>query len=176
MCLPIARWSLFFLIAVGRGTALRELEPEAGERLMEWLLDQMPTARFAIKTTEAPHFRRVAVTRMRARGWDGARIRQSSVGRGFGVRDGNGILFISRRGDVMPSGFLPIPTGDVRGGRLVDAYRSAPVFTALRHPARFADRCGRCEFRQICGGSRARAFAHTGDYLESDPFCPYVPA
>jgi radical SAM protein len=174
--LPIMRWSLFFLIGVGRGAALRELEPEAGERLMRWLFDLMPASPFAIKTTEAPHFRRVALQRMRALGWDGTRVRHSSVGRGFGVRDGNGIVFISWRGDVTPSGFLPVRAGNVRGGRLAEAYRSAPTFVALRDAVRFKGRCGRCEFRQICGGSRARAFAHMGDYLESDPFCPYVPA
>ncbi len=174
--LPITRWSLFFLIAVGRGTGLRELEPADGERLMMWLFDLMQTSRFAIKTTEAPHFRRVALQRMRALGWGWGRIRGSSIDRGFGVRDGNGILFISRRGDVTPSGFLPVRAGNVRSARLAHLYRAAPVFTTLRDPARFQDRCGRCEFKQICGGSRARAFAHTGDYLASDPFCPYVPA
>jgi radical SAM protein len=174
--LPVERWSLFFLIAVGRGTALRELDPAAAERLMGWLYELAAGAPFAIKTTEAPHFRRVAVERMRAAGWDGARIRQSSVGRGFGIRDGNGILFISRTGDVTPSGFLPLTAGNVRRARLVDLYRSSALFLALRDPARFAGRCGRCEYRTICGGSRARAFAHTGDALASDPLCPYVPA
>ncbi|MCL6641112.1 MAG: cobalamin-dependent protein, partial [Candidatus Rokubacteria bacterium] len=174
--LPVERWSLFFLIAVGRGTALRELDPAAAERLMGWLYERAAGAPFAIKTTEAPHFRRVAVERMRAAGWDGARIRQSSVGRGFGIRDGNGILFISRTGDVTPSGFLPLAAGNVRRARLVDLYRSSALFLALRDPARFAGRCGRCEYRTICGGSRARAFAHTGDALASDPLCPYVPA
>lgn len=174
--LPVERWSLFFLIAVGRGTALRELDPAAAERLMGWLHELAAGAPFAIKTTEAPHFRRVAVERMRAAGWDGARIRHSSVGRGFGIRDGNGILFISRTGDVTPSGFLPLAAGNVRRARLVDLYRSSALFLALRDPARFAGRCGRCEYRTICGGSRARAFAHTGDALASDPLCPYVPA
>jgi radical SAM protein len=174
--LPVERWSLFFLIAVGRGTALRELEPPAAERLMGWLYELSADAPFAIKTTEAPHFRRVAVERMRAAGWDGARIRQGSVGRGFGIRDGNGILFISWKGDVTPSGFLPLAAGNVRRARLVDLYRSSALFVALRDPARFSGRCGRCEYRTICGGSRARAFAHTGDALASDPLCPYVPA
>ncbi|MDQ7857477.1 MAG: TIGR04053 family radical SAM/SPASM domain-containing protein [Armatimonadota bacterium] len=173
---PVERWSLFFLIAVGRGQALRELDPASAERLMDWLYDLAADSPFAIKTTEAPHYRRVAVERMRAAGWDGARIRRSSVGRGFGIRDGNGILFISRTGDVTPSGFLPMAAGNVRRARLVDLYRSSALFTALRDPSRFAGRCGRCEYHTICGGSRARAFAHTGDPLASDPLCPYVPA
>jgi radical SAM protein len=172
----IDRWSLFFLISVGRGTALRELDPASAESLMEWLYDLMQTAPFAIKTTEAPHFRRVALGRMKAAGWDGAQIRRSSVGRGFGIRDGNGILFVSRTGDVTPSGFLPLPAGNVRHARLAEIYRSSPLFTSLRDVSRFKDRCGRCEFNATCGGSRARAFVHTGDILASDPLCPYVPA
>ncbi len=171
----IERWSLFFLISVGRGTALRELDPASAERLMEWLYDLMQTAPFAIKTTEAPHFRRVALERMRAAGLDGPKIRRSSVGRGFGIRDGNGILFISRTGDVTPSGFLPLPAGNVRTSSLVNIYRASALFTSLRRASQFKDRCGRCEFNAMCGGSRARAFAHTGDVLASDPLCPYVP-
>jgi radical SAM protein len=173
--LPIERWSLFFLISVGRGVALREPDPHTAERLMAWLYDLMAMAPFAIKTTEAPHFRRVALERMRAAGWDGARIRRSSVGRGFGIRDGNGIMFVSRTGDITPSGFLPLVAGNVRRTHLVEIYRSSPLFVALRDVSRFTGRCGRCEYKLICGGSRARAFAHTGDVLASDPLCPYVP-
>jgi radical SAM protein len=172
----IGRWSLFFLIAVGRGTALRELAPEPAERLMAWLYDLMQRSPFAIKTTEAPSFRRVAVGQMKAAGWDGGRIRRSSIGRGFGIRDGNGIMFISRTGDVAPSGFLPLAAGNVRRMGLAEIYRASPLFLALRDVTQFKDRCGRCEFATICGGSRARAFAHTGDVLASDPLCPYVPA
>jgi radical SAM protein with 4Fe4S-binding SPASM domain len=174
--LKIERWSLFFLISVGRGTALRELDPAAAERLMEWLYDLMQTSPFAVKTTEAPHFRRLALGKMRAAGWDGAQIRGSSVGRGFGIRDGNGIMFISRTGTVAPSGFLPLAAGNVRTASLVDIYRSSRLFAALRDVSGFKDRCGRCEYNMMCGGSRARAFAHTGDVLASDPLCPYVPA
>jgi radical SAM protein len=173
--LAIERWSLFFLISVGRGTALHELDPASAERLMEWLYDLMQQSPFAIKTTEAPHFRRIALNRMRAAGLDGPQIRRTSVGRGFGIRDGNGIMFISRTGDVMPSGFLPLAAGNVRKTSLADLYRSSSLFTLLRQVSQFKDRCGRCEYNTMCGGSRARAFAHTGDFLASDPLCPYVP-
>jgi radical SAM protein len=174
--MTLDRWSLFFLISVGRGTALRELDPASAEALMEWLYDLIQTAPFAIKTTEAPSFRRVALGRMKAAGWDGERIRRSSIGRGFGIRDGNGIMFISRTGDVTPSGFLPLAAGNVRTSSLVDLYRTSPLFKSLRRPDGFKDRCGRCEYNATCGGSRARAFVHTGDWLASDPLCPYVPA
>ncbi len=174
--LRIERWSLFFLISVGRGTALREIAAGDAERLMEWIYGLSERAPFAIKTTEAPHFRRVALARMHAAGLDGAQVHNSSVGRGFGIRDGNGILFVSRTGEVMPSGFLPLAAGNVRTASLVELYRTSPLFTALRDTSRLKGRCGRCEFRVICGGSRARAFAHTGDFLGEDPLCPYEPA
>ncbi len=91
------------------------------------------------------------------------------------MRDGSGIMFISHTGEIYPSGFLPIATGRVRDQDPVEVYRQAPLFRALRDPDRLKGKCGVCEYRQICGGSRARAFAATGDPLESDPLCPYEP-
>ncbi|HEX9550997.1 MAG TPA: TIGR04053 family radical SAM/SPASM domain-containing protein [Candidatus Limnocylindrales bacterium] len=171
----IIRWSLFFLISVGRGSALREISPVEAERLNHWLYGLSKDAPFAIKTTEATHYRRVAVKRMQAEGLDEAAIAATSVGRGFGVRDGNGIMFVANNGFVFPSGFLPLPVGNVRTDDIVALYREHPVFSGLREPANFKGRCGRCEFTAICGGSRARAFAWTGDAFESDPLCPFVP-
>ncbi|HET9435494.1 MAG TPA: TIGR04053 family radical SAM/SPASM domain-containing protein [Candidatus Limnocylindrales bacterium] len=171
----IIRWSLFFLISIGRGSALREIEPGQAERLNHWLYGLSKGAPFAIKTTEATHYRRVAVRRMEAEGLDAAAIAETSVGRGFGVRDGNGILFVANNGFVFPSGFLPLPVGNVRTDDIVTLYREHPVFTGLRDPRNFKGRCGRCAYATICGGSRARAFAWTGDAFESDPLCPFVP-
>ena len=173
--LGIMRWSLFFLISMGRGTSLREIGPAESERLNHWLYDRSKTAPFQIKTTEATHYRRVAITRMAAEGMDAAAMAATSVGRGFGVRDGNGIIFIAYDGSVHPSGFLPVPTGNVRTDDLVELYRSHPVFTSLRDVTTYKGRCGCCEYAQLCGGSRARAYAWSGDVLESDPLCPFVP-
>ena len=173
---PVMRWSLFFLISVGRGKALNEVSPAEGERIMEWVLDLVPHAPFAVKTTEAPSYRRLALKRMRAAGMHGAEVENTAVYKGFQIRDGHGIVFVSNLGDVYPSGFLPLPCGNIRSGSLVNIYRDSPVFRALHNPGKFLGRCGACEYKQICGGSRARAFAHTGNVLESDPFCPYVPA
>ena len=103
-------------------------------------------------------------------------ILRTSVGRGFGIRDGNGIVFINHDGTVNPSGFLPIPLGNVRTSSIVDLYRDHEVMRGLRNPEGFKGRCGACEFSRVCGGSRARAYAWTGDPLESDPLCPYVPS
>ncbi len=173
--LGIIRWSLFFLIPMGRGTGLREIGPADSERLNHWLYDLSKTSPFQIKTTEATHYRRVAIRRMIKEGLDAAAIAATSVGRGFGVRDGNGIMFIAYDGSVHPSGFLPVSTGNVHTDDLVELYRTHPVFTSLRDVASYKGRCGRCEYVQVCGGSRARAFARTGDMLEADPLCPFVP-
>lgn len=173
--LGVMRWSLFFLIPVGRGRALPELTAEAAETVMTWMADRAREASFAIAATEAPHFRRVALERAQSAGEPGGAIRRSSIGRGFGIRDGNGVMFVSHHGEVTPAGFLPVVTGNVRTDSLVDLYRGHEVFVALRDPARLRGKCGRCEYRAPCGGSRARAFAHSGDYLGSDPLCAYQP-
>ncbi len=173
--LGIIRWSLFFLIGVGRGNGLREISPAESERLNHWLYDLARDAPFAIKTTEATHYRRVAIRRMQAEGLDDAAIAATPVGRGFGVRDGNGIIFVAHDGAISPSGFLPLAVGNVRTDHLATVYRTHPVFSSLRDVSTFKGRCGRCSYVSICGGSRARAYAWTGDYLETDPLCPYVP-
>jgi radical SAM protein len=174
--MDIMRWSLFMLITTGRGSALREVTPGESEKLNAWLFGLSRTAPFQVKTTEATHYRRVAIRQMRAEGMDDEAIAKTSVGRGFGIRDGNGIVFVAHDGTVNPSGFLPIPLGNVRDASIVDLYRGHPVMRALRDPERFKGRCGRCEYARICGGSRARAWAWTGDELEADPLCPFVPA
>jgi len=173
--LDVMRWSLFFLIQVGRGQGIREISPEEVESVHNWLYDLSKEAPFAIATTEAPHFRRVALTRMKAEGIPLAKIRETSVGRGFGIRDGNGIMFISHTGEVYPAGFLPLVAGNVRSADVVEIYRESPVFKRIRDTAQFGGRCGRCEFRETCGGSRARAYAAYGDPLAEDPACGYQP-
>ena len=174
--MDIMRWSLFMLITTGRGSALREVTPADSERLNAWLFGLSKVAPFQVKTTEATHYRRLAIRQMQAGGMDAEAILKTSVGRGFGIRDGNGIVFINHDGTVNPSGFLPIPLGNVRQASIVDLYREHPVMRALREPEAFKGRCGMCEYARVCGGSRARAYAWTGDPLEADPLCPYVPS
>lgn len=173
--LKVMRWSLFFLIAVGRGKVLREVSPTRGEEIMNWVYDLARVAPFAIKTTEAPSYRRIALNRMRDEGMASDQIQRTSVYHGFGIRDGHGIMFVSNTGDIYPAGFLPLTAGNIRKGNVVDVYRDAPVFRSLHDPSEFRGKCGRCEYRVICGGSRARAYAYTGDALASDPVCPYEP-
>lgn len=173
--LGVARWSLFFLISVGRGKVLQPLTPEQGEQLMGWIYDTSKVAPFIVATTEAPSYRRVALHKMREEGLVGDQIKRSPGARGFGIRDGNGIVFVSHTGEICPAGFLPLAVGNVRKDRLVDVYRNSAEFQALHDSSQFHGRCGHCEYHALCGGSRARAFEASGDPLGEDPFCIYEP-
>jgi radical SAM protein with 4Fe4S-binding SPASM domain len=173
--LGAARWSLFFLVAVGRGTVLKPITAEACERLFERLLDLSSDGGPIITTTEAPHFRRVVLERARRAGRGLAPLPQGNMGHGAGIRDGNGIMFISHTGEVHPSGFFPLAAGDVRTADPVSLYRDSDLFRTLRRPDLLTGRCGRCEYAETCGGSRARAFAATGDPMAEDPLCLYEP-
>lgn len=171
----IARWGLFFLISVGRGKVLEALSAEQAEALMGWVYEISKTAPFVVATTEAPSYRRVAVQHMRAEGLTGEQIKHSKTARGFGIRDGNGIVFVSNTGEICPAGFLPLSAGNVRTAKIADVYRRAPLFESLHHPETFAGRCGVCEYHSLCGGSRARAYEATGDALAADPLCQFTP-
>ena len=161
-----ARWSLFFLIPVGCGTVLQQIAPAVAEDIMRWLTELAGQGgRPVVTTTEAPHFRRVMLQRHR----------MNTHGHAAGIRDGNGIMFISHTGDIHPSGFLPLSAGNVRTDDVVSIYRDSPLFRRLRRPALFTGRCGRCEFHSYCGGSRARAYAASGDPFSEDPLCAYQP-
>jgi AdoMet-dependent heme synthase len=173
---PVMRWSLFMLISVGRGKALHEVSPEEGERIMRWVFDLSQHSPFMVKTTEAPSYRRIAIEKMRESGTSTPELKCSSVYKGFQIRDGHGIVFVSNLGEIYPSGFLPLRCGNVRKDSVVEIYRNSETFRALHSPDQFHGKCGACEYSHICGGSRARAFAYTGDALGTDPFCPYEPA
>jgi radical SAM protein len=182
-------WSVFFLVPTGRAQAADMISPEEHEQIFNWLFDLSKEAPFHVRTTAAQHYRRVVIQRSSANRVGGSaspaatwhltgagysfRMGEGPVGRG--VNDGNGFCFISHIGDVYPSGFLQISAGNVRTQSLVELYRSSPLFRSLRDPSLLKGKCGRCEFRAVCGGSRARAYYLTGDYLESDPSCVYQP-
>jgi metal-sulfur cluster biosynthetic enzyme len=161
-------WALFFLIPVGRAQADQALDAAEIERVLEWAADLAGTVPFGIKTTEAPHYHRV----LARRGHRGP-ARPGRAARA--VTDGNGFLFVDHRGAICPSGFLPLPAGNVRHDDLVAVYREHPLFVSLRDPSRLRGRCGRCEYRDRCGGSRARAHAGAGDPLAEDPGCAWEP-
>jgi radical SAM protein len=172
--LGATRWSLFFLVTVGRGRVLAPVDPVTCERRLRWLAANAGRWPFAVSTTEAPHYRRVVIQRMRAAGRSGREI--ATNGHGWGIRDGNGIMFISAGGEVMPSGFLPLVAGNVRRADPLHVYRDAPIFRDLRTSSLLRGRCGACEFRVLCGGSRARAWAASGDAFGEDPLCGWQAA
>jgi len=187
--LGIALWSVFFIVPTGRARASDLTTADEFEHVFHRLYDLSTTAPFDIKTTAAPHYRRVVLQRQVAERRAGQHERSATpltagvgfsltdgVGRARGVNDGNGFLFISHRGDIYPSGFLPVSAGNVRTHDLVDVYRNSPLFRDLRNTDKLEGKCGVCEYRTICGGSRARAYATTGNYLASDPYCSYIPA
>lgn len=172
----VTQWALFFLIRVGRGVVLREVSPEEAEGVMRWVESMSARSPFRIRTTEAPFYRRVALQQATAARRNGeASSNAADARRAFGVWDGNGVMFVSHIGEIYPAGFLPLVAGHVRRDDPVDVYRESPLFLSLRDPDQWRGKCGLCEYRQVCGGSRARAYAATGDYLGSDPLCSYQP-
>ncbi len=198
----IVLWAVFSLVPTGRGRSEDQISAGQYEALLNDLYDLAPRVSFDIKTTEAPHFRRVILERSRGLRRDGrpAGAETAPAGgrseRGEGlsrasatppggrdgigralraVNDGNGFVFIDHLGEVYPSGFLPLACGNVRREGLAAIYREHPVFQRLRRPDLLTGKCGRCEYRARCGGSRGRAYALTGDYLASDPCCAYEP-
>ncbi len=179
------QWSVFFLVPTGRAMAEQMISAEAHERIFNWLYDLSKTAPFDIKGTAAPMYRRVAIERKKAELGDGQAITFQGAGFQYadglnrprkGVNDGNGFLFISHIGEIEPSGFLPIPAGNVRTDDVVEVYRHHPVFKDLRNYDKLKGPCRTCTYREICGGQRGRAYGLTGDYMESDPACILVDA
>jgi radical SAM protein with 4Fe4S-binding SPASM domain len=166
--LGVDRWSVFFLVPVGRGRLLDPVTPERADGVMDWLHEVRDEERFDVKTTEAPQFRRVGMER--------AGVSPDGAGGGRpSVLAGDGFAFVSHVGEVYPSGFLPKSAGNVRDESVVDRYRDSDLFSTLRDRSNLRGKCGACEYRDRCGGSRSRAYAHSGDPFGSDPLCPYVP-
>jgi AdoMet-dependent heme synthase len=187
--LRIVFWEVFFLVPMGRGASLGGLSASQCEEIFEILHRTQSEADFLVKITEAPHYRRYVAQQTLSGGEHGRRsgsvmppqlVRTEGPGRSIGlaprgVNSGNGILFVSHTGEVFPSGFLPIAAGNVRHDTLSSIYRDSDIFRRLRRPDEFEGACGRCEFNAMCGGSRSRAFALTGNPLASDPWCAYRP-
>lgn len=184
-------WSVFFLVPTGRGSSLKALRAHETEDVLNWMHDVSDLV--AVKATEAPHYRRVAIERARGvRPELGdlyaqltaatARVRAGRAGKErrprppIDVNSGRGFAFIDHLGDVYPSGFLPMKCGNVVEQSFRDIYSTSPVLRSLRDPAGFHGACGTCEFAEVCGGSRSHAYAVTGDLLASDPSCVRVGA
>lgn len=183
--LDIVLWSVFFLVPTGRGSATDLITAEEFEQVFEKLYETSQRVKFDIKSTEAQHYRRFLLQRRteekrRGNGRGASAVDSPKTSDGIGraprgINDGKGFVFISHLGEVFPSGFLPISAGNVRKQSLTELYRHSPLFTSLRDSANLKGKCGLCEFREVCGGSRARAYALTGDVFAEEPCCTWQP-
>jgi len=174
----IVMWSVFFLVPVGRGAFEQRIAAQEYEDVFEKLLHHSRRQPYAIKTTEAPHYRRFVLER------DGDPLAEPAGGdrhpsrprrAPLGVGDGKGVMFVGHTGEIYPAGFLPLGCGRFPTDSVVDVYQRHPTFRSLRDPDQFGGKCGVCEYRHICGGSRARAYAVSGDPLAEEPDCVYTP-
>lgn len=188
--LGIVFWEIFFLVPMGRGQELPLMTGDKFEEVFSKIYALSKDVHFMVKVTEAPHYRRFCYEKLKEEGTVPSVISQhqmpdvplrqearETIGRApSGVNSGKGFLFISHRGDVMPSGFLPLAAGNIKESSVREIYRNASVFRELRDTSLLKGRCGICEYKEICGGSRARAYALSGDYFEEDPCCIYQPS
>ena len=170
-------WSVFFLIVTGRAQLEDDLTAEEYEQVFALLYRTALVAPFDIKTTEAPHYRRYCAQEKKRTG------RERAIARHFAhpaalrnQRWKGSSIFVSHTGEIFPSGFLELSAGNVRTRTLADAYRNSQLFQVIRKPENYEGKCGVCEYRSLCGGSRSRALALTGNHLGSDPGCVYQPA
>jgi radical SAM protein len=173
----IAMWSVFFPVPVGRGISEERISAQDYEVVFEKLFQQSQRQPFGIKTTEAPHYRRFVMRRNVDPLAELINSRHAARGRTYraplGVRDGRGIMFVSHTGEIYPAGFLPLVCGRFPEDSIIDVYQNNPTFVAMRDGTRLKGKCGTCDYNDICGGSRSRAFAVTGDPLAAEPDCVY---
>lgn len=171
----IHMWSVFFLVPVGRGVLEQRISPEEYEFVFQRLWEHAQNQPYAIKTTEAPHYRRYVLEALRhlPEGAVSPRAHQLAKRLTVGIGDGKGIMFVSHTGEIYPAGFLPLVCGRFPQDSLVKTYQEHEVFRALRNPDLLGGKCGTCRYRFVCGGSRARAYAVTGDYLAPEPDCVF---
>ena len=166
---------MFFLVPIGRGQISNLLSPEEHEAVFAKLYAASKRVRFHIKTTEGQHYRRYVLQQHAQAAQSMTAIADLIAHAPSGVNDGKGFVFVSHTGEVYPSGFLPLSAGNILWEPLADIYRNSPLFLSLRDVSQLKGKCGRCEFQDVCGGSRARAFALTGDALAEEPCCSYIP-
>lgn len=169
----IVMWSLFFMVPTGRAGIADLPSPQEIESAFARIYGLAQGVPFKVKTTEAQHYRRY-VLQQRKRGMPDESSANGVPGI-LPINEGKGFMFISHTGEVQPSGFLPLPAGNVRHATVKDIYRNSDLFTQLRDTNNLRGKCGDCEFREICGGSRARAYAMSGDAFAEDPSCAYIP-
>lgn len=179
--LGIVFWEVFFLVPTGRGTELQACTAGEYEELFAKLYALSKRVDFVVKITEAQHYRRFTMQQQAKEGGartmpEGPFARHGRIGASTkAVNSGRGFCFVDHVGEVCPSGFLPISAGNVKKDSITAIYRDSDLFRGLRDYSKLKGRCGICEFKNVCGGSRARAYALTGDIYAEDPYCAYQP-
>ncbi len=184
--LNVKTWDLFFIVPTGRATSELTLNSDEIMQVMSWLYYVQTSMDFRIKVTEAPFYNRIKISGPLDKGklfeflieHSGIDMIKKPLpitkdNNNMGVTDGRGTIFISHVGEIQPTGFLPIIAGNVRKDNIKNVYKNSKIFNDLKNPNMLKGKCGRCEFKNICGGSRARAYAVYGDYLQEDPACPF---
>ncbi len=173
--LDVALWNVFFLVPANRDQATDLLTAEEHEVVFAKLYAASRRVHFQIKTTEGQHYQRYLL-QQRSRESRGDLTESEAITCApKGVNDGKGFVFINHEGEVYPSRFLPLSAGNVTREPLAKLFGDSPLFVSLRDSSQLKGKCGRCEMRNVCGGSRARAYAMTGDLFAEDPCCVYVP-
>ncbi len=168
---------IFLLVPTGRGKYIldQEIDAQQYEETLNWFYDQREKTPLQLKATCAPHYYRILRQRARA---EGKRVTFETHGLDAvtrGCLGGTGFCFISHTGTVQPCGFLDLACGDVTETPFPEIWHGSEVFLALRQYDRLKGKCGRCEYRKVCGGCRARAYEATGDYLAEEPLCSFEP-
>lgn len=168
---------IFLLVPTGRGEEIEseEIPPEEYERVLNWFYDKSKTSRIQLKATCAPHYFRIMRQRAKAEGIKITKETHGLEAMTKGCLGGSGFCFVSSKGDVYPCGYLPALAGNIRQKPFKMIWEKSKVFNDLRDTGKLKGKCGECEYRAVCGGCRARAYAQTGDYLDEEPYCMYVP-
>lgn len=168
-------YHIFFLVPVGRGKAIEgdEITAEEYETSFNRLYDFKSNSPLHIKATCAPHYYRVARQR-------DAKDNLHQYSPAFhemtkGCLAGQGVCFVSYKGEVFGCGYLPVKAGDLRKEDFKTVWFESELFKTLRDDSKLKGRCGVCEFKKACGGCRARAYSAAGDYLSEEPYCAYQP-
>ena len=160
-------WDVFMLVPTGRGKIMMEITPQQYEETIQAIYKACLTSPIPIKMTCAPQYMRVIAQHQEE-------PPQLHTG-GRGCMAGNGFCFVSHIGEVYGCGFLPVPAGDIRKQKFKEIYQQAPLFLQLRNHELLKGKCGKCEYKTVCGGCRARALSVCSDYLEEEPYCIYKP-
>jgi heme b synthase len=168
---------IFLLVPTGRGKYIvdQEISAREYEETLNWFYDQRSQTSLQLKATCAPHYYRILRQRAKA---EGKTVTFSTHGLDAvtrGCLGGTGFCFISHRGIVQPCGFLDLNCGDVLQSSFSDIWYGSEIFQTLRNFDLLKGKCGKCEYKKVCGGCRARAFEATGDFMAQEPLCMYQP-